>query len=274
MKINKPDDLDTKPDLEDVEEVSFSRKAKNQEMSEKEPSDIMKRFKQIKDEFNLSKKKTDEEDYSAVTFKEKRDKQIKERRKKIATIAALSITLMGIVGGGLYTILSSSKANVVEDRDITQKPLPIGENGKTVDSILKGSYDADLKKQEAERLKQEAAAKKAEEERKKAEEQAAKEAQEAEIQNRIDTAVDAANAEKQKQIDALSDSNKSLQEDNEKLSNEKKTLETDKDSATKAKEQLEKDKETLTKEKDTLTKDKAALQKQVDELKKQLEAKN
>lgn len=194
-----------------------------------------------------------EEDYAALTFKEKREKHMKASQKKIGTYFMLGLLAVSAIGTAAYTLISqNNKVAQTEVKNTNVEDLET-DAAKTAKAIADGTYSSSKETAESTAESTEASSTEASEaeEAEKVKQEA--EAQAAEIQTKIDDAVTKAREEMQKNIDSLTETNAELQKSNETLTKEK---------------------ETLTKEKSTLTSEKEASTKELETVKADLAAKN
>ena len=190
-----------------------------------------------------------EEDYSSLTFKEKREKHMKASKKKVGTYFMLGLLAVSSIGTAAYTIIAQN--NNVAQTEVKNTNVEGIETdaAKTAKAIADGTYSST--KETAESTVEATEASSTEDSSEKARQEA--EAQQAEIQTQIDEAVTKAREEMQQNIDSLTETNAELQKSNEALTSEK---------------------ETLAKEKATLTSEKNATAKELETVKADLATKN
>lgn len=188
-----------------------------------------------------------EEDYSSLTFKEKREKHMKASKKKVGTYFMLGLLAVSSIGTAAYTIIAQN--NNVAQTEVKNTNVEGIETdaAKTAKAIADGTYSST--KETAESTVEATEASSTED----SSEKARQEAQQAEIQTQIDEAVTKAREEMQQNIDSLTETNAELQKSNEALTSEK---------------------ETLAKEKATLTSEKNATAKELETVKADLATKN
>ena len=226
---------------EEISEELVSRKDKKQESL----------LDKIKGKF--SKK---EEDYSSLTFKEKREKHMKASKKKVGTYFMLGLLAVSSIGAAAYTLISqNNKVAQTEVKNTNVEDLET-DAAKTAKAIADGTYSSSSETASSSSEATEASSTEASEAEKAQQES---EAQQAEIQTQIDAAVTKAREEMQQNIDSLTETNAELQKSNKTLTSEKETL--------------AKEKETLAKEKETLTSEKNAAAKELDTVKADLATK-
>ena len=191
-----------------------------------------------------------EEDYSSLTFKEKREKHMKASKKKVGTYFMLGLLAVSSIGAAAYTLISqNSKVAQTEVKNTNVEDLET-DAAKTAKAIADGTYSSSSETASSSSEATEASSTEASE-AEKAQQEA--EAQQAEIQTQIDAAVTKAREELQQNIDSLTETNAELQKSNETLTSEK---------------------ETLAKEKETLTSEKNAAAKELETVKADLATKN
>ena len=187
-----------------------------------------------------------EEDYSSLTFKEKREKHMKASKKKVGTYFMLGLLVVSSIGTAAYTIIAQN--NNVAQTEVKNTNVEGIETdaAKTAKAIADGTYSSTKETAESTVEATEASTE-------DSSEKARQEAQQAEIQTQIDEAVTKAREEMQQNIDSLTETNAELQKSNEALTSEK---------------------ETLAKEKATLTSEKNATAKELETVKADLATKN
>ena len=223
---------------EEISEELVSRKDKKQESL----------LDKIKGKF--SKK---EEDYTSLTFKEKREKHMKASKKKFGTYFMLGLLAVSSIGAAAYTLISqNNKVAQTEVKNTNVEDIET-DAAKTAKAIADGTYSSSKETAASSSEATEASSTEASEaeEAEKAQQEA--EAQQAEIQTQIEAAVTQAREEMQQNIDSLTEINAELQKSNETLTSEK---------------------ETLAKEKATLTSEKNATAKELETVKADLATKN
>ena len=209
---------------EEISEELVSRKDKKQESL----------LDKIKGKF--SKK---EEDYSSLTFKEKREKHMKASKKKVGTYFMLGLLAVSSIGAAAYTLISqNNKVAQTEVKNTNVEDLET-DAAKTAKAIADGTYSSSSETASSSSEATEASSTEAE----KAQQEA--EAQQAEIQTQIDAAVTKAREEIQQNIDSLTETNAELQKSNKTLTSEKETLAKEKETLTSEKNAAAKELETV-----------------------------
>ena len=212
---------------EEISEDLVSRKDKKQESL----------LDKIKGKF--SKK---EEDYTSLTFKEKREKHMKASKKKVGTYFMLGLLAVSSIGTAAYTLISqNNKVAQTEVKNTNVEDIET-DAAKTAKAIADGTYSSTKETDESTVEATEASSTEASE-AEKAQQEA--EAQQAEIQTQIDEAVTKAREEMQQNIDSLTETNAELQKSNETLTSEKETLAKEKETLTSEKNAAAKELETV-----------------------------
>ena len=193
-----------------------------------------------------------EEDYSSLTFKEKREKHMKASKKKVGTYFMLGLLAVSSIGTAAYTIIAQN--NNVAQTEVKNTNVEGIETdaAKTAKAIADGTYSSTKETAESTVEATEASSTEASS-TEDSSEKARQEAQQAEIQTQIDEAVTKDREEMQQNIDSITETNAELQKSNEALTSEK---------------------ETLAKEKATLTSEKNATAKELETVKADLATKN